>query len=131
VKRRKAGRVRIARSTRRFEQMTRFYRDGLGLALVDHFENHAGYAGTILALPGGAELEITRHARGRAAVAPDPDDLLVLYLPTAVHVVRWRQRLERHGYVAVQPVNPYWLGKAVTFADPDGWRVVLCDEAAG
>ncbi|WP_425293855.1 hypothetical protein [Microvirga pakistanensis] len=25
-----------------------------------------------------------------------------------------------------EPENPYWLGQSVTFEDPDGWRVVLC-----
>jgi hypothetical protein len=29
------------------------------------------------------------------------------------------------GYFAVQPENPYWEQKGTTFADPDGWRVVL------
>ena len=36
-------------------------------------------------------------------------------------------RLERMGYHPVPPENPYWLGKAITIPDPDGWRVVLFD----
>ena len=64
----------------------------------------------------------------RAAVrrAPDPDDLLVLYLPSAVRLAQMRTRLERLGHACVQPMNPYWREKSVTFEDPDGWRVVLC-----
>ncbi len=26
----------------------------------------------------------------------------------------------------VEPENPYWIDKGVAYADPDGWRVVLC-----
>jgi hypothetical protein len=33
------------------------------------------------------------------------------------------------GYSPVEPENPYWSGKSVTFEDPDGWRVVLCNTA--
>lgn len=108
--------------------MVRFYRDGLGLAVTDQFEGHAGYSGVIFELARDVELEITNHTHGRAPIEPDPDDLLVIYLPSAGRVARRRQRLERQGYVRVDPVNPWWSGRAVTFEDPDGWRVVLCDE---
>ena len=120
-------RLRVARATRQLERVVEFYRDGLGFAIVDRFEEHAGYSGVILALPGGAQLEITQHARGRPNTAPDTDDLLVLYLPSRAHLRRLRNRLERLGYVCVQPVNPYWLDKSFTFEDPDRWRVVFCD----
>jgi catechol 2,3-dioxygenase-like lactoylglutathione lyase family enzyme len=122
--------VRIARATSRLANMERFYRRGLGFGLVDRFEDHGGYTGVILAMPGGAHLEITQHARGRGGSAPDADDLLVLYLPSAARVARRRRRLESLGYARVPPLNPYWLDKSVTFADPDGWRVVLCEAAS-
>jgi catechol 2,3-dioxygenase-like lactoylglutathione lyase family enzyme len=118
--------VRIARATRQLARMREFYRDGLGFELVDGFEEHAGYTGIIMAMPGGAHLEITQHARGRIDSAPDPDDLLVLYLPSSSQVARLRKRLESLGHGCVRPANPYWLDKGVTFEDPDGWRVVLC-----
>jgi hypothetical protein len=35
-------------------------------------------------------------------------------------------RLEALGHRPVEPENPYWRDKSVTFEDPDGWRVVLC-----
>jgi len=124
------ARLRVARATRQLERVVEFYRDGLGFAIVDRFENHAGYSGVILALPGGAQLEITQHARGRAQAAPDTDDLLVLYLPSRAHLGRLSRRLERLGHVCVQPANPYWLDKGLTFEDPDRWRVVLCDESS-
>ena len=125
------ARVRLARATRQLERTSAFYHDGLGFEIVDRFADHAGYSGVILALPGAAELEITQHARGRAPGAPDPDDLLVLYLPSSVHVARLRKRLERLGHHCVRPSNPYWLGKSVTFEDPDRWRIVLTIAASG
>jgi hypothetical protein len=38
-------------------------------------------------------------------------------------------RLHRHGYEPVEPENPYWAEKGLTFEDPDGWRVVLMHAA--
>ncbi|HKU89633.1 MAG TPA: VOC family protein [Steroidobacteraceae bacterium] len=124
-------RVRIARASRDLAAAEKFYRHGLQLALVDRFVDHAGYDGVILALPGDAQLEITGHARGRIA-APDPDDLLVIYLPSAERFTWLRARLESMGHAGVPALNPYWRGRSVTIEDPDGWRVVLCrPEAAG
>ncbi|MNE75119.1 hypothetical protein D3C80_1712480 [compost metagenome] len=37
-------------------------------------------------------------------------------------------RMQRHGYQPVEPENPYWLERSFTYADPDGWRVVICRE---
>jgi catechol 2,3-dioxygenase-like lactoylglutathione lyase family enzyme len=34
-------------------------------------------------------------------------------------------RLAQHGYQPVLAFNPYWDGHGRTFADPDGYRVVL------
>ena len=34
-------------------------------------------------------------------------------------------RLDALGYPSVEPENPYWDGRSITIADPDGWRVVL------
>lgn len=122
------GYLRIARATTQLERVVAFYR-GLGFPLVERFEGHDGYAGVILAAPGGTQLEFTQHARGRRASLPDADDLLVIYLPSA-EVARLRRRLKSRGHACVAPVNPYWLDKSVTFEDPDRWRVVLCAASA-
>ena len=34
-------------------------------------------------------------------------------------------RLADSGYPDIEPENPYWEGRSITVADPDGWRVVL------
>ena len=119
--------VRIARPTDRLEAVVAFYEEGLGLPRLGAFEGHAGYDGVMLGLPGrGYHLEFTRHAAGSPCPAPTRDNLLVLYIPDEAHLARLRERLEALGHRPVEPENPYWIGKSVTFEDPDGWRTVLC-----
>lgn len=124
------ARVRIARATTQLERVVAFYHDGLGFPVVDRFEAHAGYDGVVLALPGSAHLEFTRRSGEVSRPTPGADDLLIVYLPSARQVASLRRRMERRGHTCVQPQNPYWLDKSVTFEDPDCWRVVLCNAAA-
>src|SRR5262245_37588443 len=122
--------VRIARHTSRLEAVVAFYRDGLGLPELYRFTNHDGYDGVMLGLPGKAyHLEFTQHLSGPEPSAPSEDDLLVLYIPDRAQFASLRERLERLGHHAVAPRNTYWRRDAVTFEDPDGWRVVLCNTA--
>lgn len=104
--------------------------DGVGLATLASFENHAGFDGVVLGRPGASwHLELTRH-RGRPVIRlPDPDDLLVLYEPDDA---AWRARVARMreaSFAPVSPHDPWWEGRADPFADPDGWRLVLCQES--
>jgi catechol 2,3-dioxygenase-like lactoylglutathione lyase family enzyme len=120
--------VRIARPTDRLEAVVAFYRDALGLPELTRFTNHDGYDGVMLGLPGKTcHLEFTQHAHGSPCPAPSADNLLVLYIPDTTQLARLRARLEQHGHAPVEPENPYWLHNSVTFEDPDGWRVVLCN----
>jgi catechol 2,3-dioxygenase-like lactoylglutathione lyase family enzyme len=103
-----------------------FYTDGLGLQELGRFEGHAGYDGVLVGLPGSDyHLEFTRHADGSPGPAPSTDNLLVLYLESKREAELVAARLDALGYPAVEPENPYWDGRSVTVADPDGWRVVL------
>jgi len=124
------ARVRIARATTQLERVVAFYHHGLGFPVVERFAAHAGYDGVVLALPGATHLEFTQRAQDVSRPTPGEDDLLVVYLPSARQVAGLRRRMERRGHVCVQPVNPYWLDKSVTFEDPDRWRVVLCNAAS-
>jgi len=118
--------VRIARPTDRLAEVVRFYEEGLGLAVIDGFEDHDGYTGVMLGLPDrGYHLEFTTHVDGSPCPAPTADNLLVLYIPDHEVVTTIVDRLDRLGYGTVAPENPYWAGRSVTVADPDGWRVVL------
>jgi catechol 2,3-dioxygenase-like lactoylglutathione lyase family enzyme len=114
--------VRFARHTERLSEIVRFYRDGLGLPEIGRFEDHDGYDGVFLDLPGtDAHLEFTSGGHDEAP-KPHPETLLVLYLGTAEAV---GEACARVGAEPVEPANPYWKEHGVTLVDPDGFRVVL------
>jgi catechol 2,3-dioxygenase-like lactoylglutathione lyase family enzyme len=122
--------VRIARPTDRLADVERFYVEHIGLPVLHRFQNHAGYDGVMIGLPGiDHHLEFTSHVNGRPCPAPSRDNLLVLYFhdDAAMHDVA--DRLKAAGHDSVVPENPYWttIG-ALTFEDPDRWRVVLAPQ---
>ncbi len=118
--------LRVARPTDDLAAVVRFYRDGLGLDVLDEFHGHDGFDGVMLGREGaGFHLEFTRKEGHQAGQAPTEDNLLVFYLPDRDEWQRAIERLERHGYLSVPAFNPYWDRQGRTFADPDGYRVVL------
>ncbi|KAA5544067.1 VOC family protein [Adhaeribacter rhizoryzae] len=120
--------VRVARPTNRLQQIIQFYHEGLGLAILGSFQNHAGYSGVMLGLPGREyHLEFTQHENSSPCPAPTKDNLLVFYLDDKTSLTETVDRLHALGYTPVPPENPYWQQKGLTFEDPDGWRVVLFD----
>jgi catechol 2,3-dioxygenase-like lactoylglutathione lyase family enzyme len=118
--------LRIARETERFENVLRFYTEGLGLAVLGAFEDHDGFDGVMVGIPGARfHLEFTRRRGQVIGRTPDPHQLLVFYIPDSS---AWRalvDRMHAAGYRAVSSSNPYWDRAGLTFEDPDGWRVVL------
>lgn len=122
--------VRIARPTDRLAEVERFYVDAIGLPVIGRFENHDGYDGVMLGLPGADHhLEFTSHAAGSPCPAPSKDNLLVLYLPDRAGWDSAVARMRTHGHEPVPPENPYWSDRGATFEDPDGWRVVFMNTA--
>ena len=119
--------LRIARPTDRLDAVVGFYRDGLGLEEIDRFDDHDGYSGVMLGLPGATyHLEFTSHVDGSPGAAPSRENLIVLYLGSTAEVAAVAARLAARGHAAVAAENPYWNeAGAVTVEDPDGWRVVL------
>jgi catechol 2,3-dioxygenase-like lactoylglutathione lyase family enzyme len=122
--------VRIARPTDRLDEVVRFYADGLGLEQLYRFEDHDGYTGVMLGLPGADyHLEFTTHDDGSPGDAPTRDNLLVFYLGSAGDVGVVAGRLGRLGHQPVEAENPFWTNNGgVTIEDPDGWRIVLMPE---
>ncbi len=122
--------VRMARPTDRLAAVIRFYRDGLGLEELGGFQDHEGFDGAMLGLPGAPwHLEFTCQRGHRVGEAPTRDHLLVFYLPEGE---AWRAAVERLGALGHAPVrsyNPYWDRRGLTFEDPDGYRVVLQNAA--
>jgi len=121
--------LRVARPTDHLDEVVRFYTDGVGLTRLGGFEDHDGFDGVMLGVPGAAyHLEFTQkcgHVAGRAATE---DNLLVFYLPDKQ---RWQESVDRMitaGYEPVPSFNPYWDRAGRTFQDPDGYRVVFQNE---
>jgi catechol 2,3-dioxygenase-like lactoylglutathione lyase family enzyme len=118
--------VRVARPTDQLDKVIRFYTDGLGFKILYRFENHEGFDGVMVGVPGESyHFEFTQqreHAIGRA---PTQDNLTVFYLPDQRE---WQDAVDQMKAIGSEPVksyNPYWDKSGVTFEDPDGYRIVL------
>jgi catechol 2,3-dioxygenase-like lactoylglutathione lyase family enzyme len=121
-----AVQVRVARPTDKLAEVVRFYREGLGLPVIGGFTGHDGYDGVMLGLPGrDYHLEFTSHVDGSPCPGPSRDNLLVFYVTGEDAVAATAERLRAMGHEPVEPENPYWQAKGLTFEDPDGWRIVL------
>jgi GNAT superfamily N-acetyltransferase len=92
---------------------------------IGGFRGHDGYDGVFLEIPGsGAHLELTSGG-AHGPPEPHPESLLVLYVGDAASLREIAARLRAD---PVSPANPYWANHGLTFADPDGFRVVLVPE---
>jgi len=118
--------LRIARPTDHLEEVIRFYTEGVGLMVLGSFENHGGFDGVMLGIPGAAyHLEFTRKHGHRAGRAPTQDNLLVFYVDDRQEWLRGIERMSDAGYQPVPSFNPYWDRLGKTYEDPDGYRVVI------
>jgi len=122
----KNNRLRIARPTNRLDLIAQMYCKGLDFDVLGHFNDHQGFDGVIVGHPHHAyHLEFTHHRGTTVPDAPTADNLLVFYIPDEAE---WRAactKMELAGFLAVVSYNPYWDQHGKTFADLDGYRVVL------
>jgi catechol 2,3-dioxygenase-like lactoylglutathione lyase family enzyme len=117
--------LRVARHTTNLDIITRFYTEMLGLNVLGNFMGHDGYDGVFLGLPGaGWHLEFTASTE-LPIHQPDEDDLLVFYPETIVIYQQITARFKQAGIVEVTARNPYWNINGITYADPDGYRLVV------
>ena len=115
-------RLRIARHTDRLDELVAFYRDRVGLVETGRFDDHDGYAGVFLDVPGTrAELELTTGGDHRAP-EPHPESLLVLYFDSQADLDLVAERIAQP---RVTPANPYWRINAQAYEDPDGCQLLL------
>jgi catechol 2,3-dioxygenase-like lactoylglutathione lyase family enzyme len=125
-----APHLRIARPVSDLARTEQLYRRGLELTLLDRFENHQGFDGVMLGAVGaGYHFEFTMCRTHRIAPTPTSEDLVVFYLP---EYAAWRDacaKMAAAGFKRVTAFNPYWDEFGCTFADPDGYRIVLQNEA--
>ena len=118
--------MRVARPTYRFEEVVRFYRDGLRLTVLGAFVDHAGFDGVMLGMAGAPyHLEFTYQRGHTVGNAPTRDHLLVFYLPDQTAWLEATAHMEQAGYSPTASFNPYWDKQGLTYEDPDGYRVVL------
>jgi hypothetical protein len=70
--------VRIARPTDQLDKVVRFYTKGLGLKILYHFEEHAGFDGVMVGIPGELyHFEFTQQREYFVGRAPAQDNLIV------------------------------------------------------
>jgi Glyoxalase/Bleomycin resistance protein/Dioxygenase superfamily len=114
--------LRVARHTAGLEEIVGFYRDRVGLPELGRFEDHEGYDGVFLGIPGtGAHLEFTSGG-SEPPPTPHPESLLVLYFDSQDEIDAIARRIADS---AVRPTNPYWQRNARGFVDPDGFQLLL------
>jgi catechol 2,3-dioxygenase-like lactoylglutathione lyase family enzyme len=118
------GALRVGRSSAHYDQTIRFYRDLVGLPVLESFAESYSEDGTIFGLPDtSVQLEIVRSTE--PAVRAERIDMLVFYLPDAAAQERLIERMAAAG---VEPMSqhPYWYANGgVTYQDPDGREVVF------
>jgi GNAT superfamily N-acetyltransferase len=119
------GALRWARASSHYEATVDFYRDVIGLPVIDRFSDSFAEDGTIFGLPDtGTQMEIVR-------ARPDQQDRgafdqLVFYLDDADAVAAATAPLIGHGLSPDPQPHPYWHANgAVTYQDPDGRAVVF------
>ena len=118
--------LRIARPTDNLEHVIRFYTEGVGLTVLGSFEDHEGFDGVILGIPGASyHLEFTSKRGHTAGRAPTQDNLLVFYIDDSKEWLHATERMSSAGYQPVPSFNPYWDRSGKTYEDPDGYRLVL------
>ena len=122
--------VRIGRTSAHYDQPVLFYRDVVGLPVLECFEGSYGEDGTIFGLPDTAtQLEIVRSTE--PAMAVDRIDMLVFYLPDAATRERLVARMAAAA-LAPAPQHPYWQANGgVTYRGPMDARSCSCRGSMG
>lgn len=123
----RVGAVRFARPTAHINECMAFYGDDLGLPVLASWRDHDGYDGVVFGLPGSpTHFELTQHLAEPQIPESSTENQLVLYLSGADAVAAAVGRLGSRGHRPVDIANRYWADRgAVSFADADGWIVVL------
>ena len=118
------GALRFGRSSAHYDQAVEFYRDLVGLPVLESFGASFREDGTIFGLPDSSvQLEIVRSTA--PGVRADRIDMLVFYLPDVAAQERLIARMAAAG-VERTSQHPYWQANGgVTYQDPDGREVVF------
>jgi catechol 2,3-dioxygenase-like lactoylglutathione lyase family enzyme len=112
------------RSSTHFEDTIAFYRDLVGLPVVDSFRGSYGEDGVIFGLPGiDTHMEIVRSQE--VETRADRFDQIVFYLTDDDALAQAVAPLVSAGVPRDPTPHPYWRANgAVVFLDPDGRGLV-------
>lgn len=127
----RVGSLRIVRRSENYDATIPFYRDLVGLTVIDEFRGSYGEDGTIFGLPGSpTHLEVVRSKPPRASI--DEFDQLVFYLPDRAAVEEATRMLRANGVNPEPNQHPYWdENGGTTFRDPDGRGVIYASWVYG
>lgn len=118
--------LRIARPVADLARTRALYRGVPGLRELDSFSDHDGFDGVMFGFPGaGWHFEFTQCRAHPLRPTPTAEDLVVFYIASASEWQDACSRLLAVGFRAASSFNPYWDAQGRTFADPDGYRIVL------
>jgi hypothetical protein len=119
-------RLRVARPVSNISRARAMYCCGLGLKVIDSFNNHQGFDGVML---GADDLdyhfEFTHFQNHPVNPCSTPEDLLVFYVPGKQEWASICDQMIKAGFSLVPSFNPYWDANGKTFQDFDGYRVVI------
>ena len=119
-------RFRSARPSNDLRALERFYVEALGCARLGTFDDHDGFEGLIVGAADRTwQVEFVRERGVTAPRAPTDEHLLVFYVADRAALAKREAATRAAGHVPVEPHNPYWRQHGVTFADPDGYHVVI------
>lgn len=122
--------MRIARPVTNLEQAYQQYSKGLGLKRIADFSDHEGFSGVMLGREGlGWHMELTLCHHHPVQPSQTDEDLLVLYYPEKAEWEAACATMLDAGFIPVASFNPYWDRNGRTFADADGYRVVIQNQA--
>src|SRR5574337_769549 len=120
--------VRVLRASHNYDTTVAFYRDVVGLTVLDVFGESDGGDATVFGLPDTSfHLEITRvRQTSPRQSATSLEYHLVFYLGESPAVARAMRYLAAGGAHPGPNPDPYWDSRrAVTYRDPDGCGVIL------
>jgi catechol 2,3-dioxygenase-like lactoylglutathione lyase family enzyme len=116
----RVGSLRVVRGSANYDETIAFYRDVVGLPVIDEFHDSYDEDGTIFGMPGTeTHLEIVRTRPPGPSIGEF--DQLVFYFPDQAAVDDATRTLLARGVRPEPEQHPYWSANGgVTFRDPDG-----------
>lgn len=125
-----ARHLRIARPVSDLHRTAAMYCAGLGLTVIGSFEDHDGFDGVMLGQPGASHhFEFTCSRQHPVQPRSTSEDLTVFYIEDSSEWQAACANMLAAGFRQVRAFNPYWDRCGHTYADHDGYRVVLQNAA--